>query len=513
MEEPLTPGCYVTVSLDGSTFSLPDACRIGRGAAVVLDPVAVARVRDRAELADQISRTRAVYGRTTAVGANRDVTLGGGGVRRSAVESDGRGDDDGDDGEEAVSLRLWRSHAGAVGEPLDAANVRAALGIRVNQLLTGGSGASADLVQALTGLVDGSPEALPVIRRHGDLGTGDLSALAQVGLALAGERPRTDGSLRRTLGPKLSDALPLLSSNAFTLAAAALGWEGLQRLCTAAVPVCALSWLALEGGVEAVGPAVGTVTPFGGAIRVAASTAGLLDGNRLAPRHVQDFFGLRAWPQSHGPLLDALAELRRVTEAQVNAPSENPIYLPARGPQAADAAHHGGFLLTYLPLAIDTTLLALVRSAQSSMSRVKHLLTDPTTGLPRFLASGSAGSSGLLIAEYAAGSALAQVRTQAGAPTSLLTTSVSGEVEDDASFAGLAAARLGPAAAAYRQLLAVELVCAVRALRMRGRTARGRLAAVLEACEALPRELEDRDLGFDFDLAQALVEALGSRPA
>jgi len=497
----LTPGCYVTVSLDGSALPLPDACRIGHGAPAAVDPNALARVRERAIMADEISRTRVVYGRTTGVGANRDVAVGtGGGLQ-------GDGGVEYDEGSR-LSLRLWRSHAGAIGDPLDSVTVRAALAIRANQLLTGGSGASPDLVSALVDLVNGPLEALPVVRRHGDLGTGNLSALAQVGLTLAGERPRADGSVRQTLRPRLSDALPLLSGNAFTLATAALGWAGLQRLSGAAIPVCALSWLALEGAAEAVGPAVAAVTPFEGARRVAAATRDLLDANRLAPRHVQDFFGLRTWPQSHGPVLDALAHLRQVAEAHINAPSENPVFLPATASLAADAAHHGGFLLTYLALATDTTLLALVRSAQSSMSRIRHLLTDPGIGLPRFLASGSPGSSGLLIAEYVAGSALAQVRTQADAPATLLTTGVSAGVEDDASFAGLAAARLEPAAAAYRQLLAVELVCAVRALRMRGRGPSGRLGAVMEACKELPQDMEDRDLGPDFDAALSVVDAL-----
>ena len=54
-----------------------------------------------------------------------------------------------------------------------------------------------------------------------------------------------------------------------------------------------------------------------------------------------------------------------------------------------------------------------------------------------------------------------------------------GTIEDDASFAGQAALRLGDATAAYRRMLAVELVCTVRALRMRGVTPAGELGAAL----------------------------------
>ena len=45
----------------------------------------------------------------------------------------------------------------------------------------------------------------------------------------------------------------------------------------------------------------------------------------------------------------------------------------------------------------------------------------------------------------------------ASAPSSVQTVGVSAGIEDDASFAGLAAVRLAPATAAYRRMLAVEL--------------------------------------------------------
>src|SRR5918997_622145 len=109
---------------------------------------------------------RPVYGRTTGVGANRSV----------GVEA---GD------ERAHSLRLLRSHAGGMGERLDEEVVRATILIRLAQIAAGGGGHRLAVADALAALLRDGP--LPVLHDIGGLGTGDLTVLGQLGLALAGE--------------------------------------------------------------------------------------------------------------------------------------------------------------------------------------------------------------------------------------------------------------------------------------------------------------------------------------
>ena len=78
----------------------------------------------------ELSAQREIYGRTTGVGANRDLTV------------------DEDAGPEH-GMRLLRSHAGGAGDPLPTRQVRAMLLIRLNQLAAGGSGAHPRLLTAL----------------------------------------------------------------------------------------------------------------------------------------------------------------------------------------------------------------------------------------------------------------------------------------------------------------------------------------------------------------------------
>jgi histidine ammonia-lyase len=473
----------MTITLTGRNLTIGAIEAVGTGTPFDVDPGAVSAVVRGAHAAREAGRLRPVYGRTSGVGANRDQT--------TTSDNPGRA--------------LLRSHAAGWGEPFPARTVRTALAIRVNQLLTGASGATGTLLDALVDAARGSDGRLPVVHRRGAIGTGDLTALAEVGLTLLGERPRADGSRSPAAEFAEADALPLMSSSAFTLAEAALGCREIERLADVATKVCALSFVALRGNPEAFGPAVRTVTPFPGAVAVAAAVSRLVETHTSDPAHLQDFFGLRTFPQVHGPLLDRLDDLGRVVEALVNAGSENPAVISHDPPEVA---HHGGFHQAYLALAVDSALLALVGSAHTGASRLAHLLTDPAGGLPRFLAGPEAGSSGLLILEYDAASAMALLRDAASAPRSVQWASVSAGVEDDASHASSATGRLAEAADAYRQLVALELVTAVRALRMAGRPVTGELAALLHRCAGLADEPDDHDLAPAVAEAVSIVDQL-----
>jgi len=471
------------LTIDGASLDLDSLASAAAGAEVDLDPAALDRAAASHRRAAEVSAHQPVYGRTTGVGAARDEHT------TSSVDH---------------GLRLLRSHAAGWGEQVPSRVVRAALAVRANQMLAGGSGASPVVAQALAALVSAPDADLPVVHRYGSLGTGDLTALAEVGLALIGERPRAGGATRRDLELTSADALPLMSSNAFAIAETALHAARLHALGRAADTVAALTFVALQGNPEAVSVQAAAATPFRGAQEVSRVLRELLADQPCEPAHLQDFFGLRTWPQVHGPVLDTVTELKSVLETAANTASENPLF--TEGPDGPVATHHGGFHAAYLVLAVDTTLLALTRSAQAVQSRVSHTLTDAESGLPRFLSDATSGSSGVLIAEYVAASALSRIRSVAATPSSVQTAGVSAGIEDDASFAGQAAVRLGEATAAYRRMLAVELVCTVRALRMRGVTPRGELGEAFARCASLPAGLEDRDLSPELEVAEHVVE-------
>jgi histidine ammonia-lyase len=108
--------------------------------------------------------------------------------------------------------------------------------------------------------------------------------------------------------------------------------------------------------------------------------------------------------------------------------------------------------------------------------------------------------------EYTAHAAAAEVRSLL-APVSSQAVSVARGVESHASLAPVAARRLADSLAPLRVLVATELVVAVRALRLSGRTPSGTgTTALFGAAGMLNEELGDRALHPDVEVAVAMIE-------
>lgn len=156
---------------------------------------------------------------------------------------------------------------------------------------------------------------------------------------------------------------------------------------------------------------------------------------------------IRAFPQVQGPALDAVRYLRKVLTIELNASTENPMV----SVDAHDAFHHAHFHTAYVAVALDYARAAVHHVAELSAARLGDLVEPTLTGLPAFLATGPRGSSGVMILEYVAHDALAQLRP-AALPVTIGTAVVSRGLEDHASFATHAARQTGHATAALDSL-------------------------------------------------------------
>lgn len=346
--------------------------RVAAGQPVELNPAADERVAAAWRTITAITAERPVYGRTTGVGANREVAIS-------------------PDEQPAHGRRLIDSHATALGPLLPPALVRAMIGVRVNQLAAGGSGISPEVVTALVRLL--ASDTVPDVRDGGSIGTGDLPALGQIARALDVELAG-------------GDALALMSSNALTLARAALGSASLLRLAHAGLAVAALTVRAADGNLEAFCETVHAARPHDGQQAAAAAIRRLLEpaGSWKAAR-VQDNYGLRAAAQVAGPLLDAAARLERTLSIELNAVAENPM-VDVSGRRVL---HNANFHLAALALDLDAARVALYQAAALSVARLAELMDPGTTGRAPFLAGEPVGSSGALGLEYVAHAELARL--------------------------------------------------------------------------------------------------------
>lgn len=482
---PATPFTADPIVLNGRTMTCVETVRIARShTPVVVGADGRRRVDESWRAARRVVLTRPVYGRTTGVGANRSESV-------SAEDLPEHG------------LRLLRSHAGGLGNLLPEEYVRAMLAVRLNQLLGGGAGLRPAVVDVLADALNTG--CFPAVHEFGAIGTGDLTALAETGLTLLGERFWLGtGTFPEPITLDSGDALALISSNALTIGMAAIAWHEAHQLLSATHVVTALSFLAVDGSHEALAERVHAGRPHPGQVRAAAELRRLLGAPVNPAARIQDPFAYRCFPQIHGPALDANADLGRVLDVEINATAENPLICA----EDDTVYHHGAFHSSYLGQALDRMRLALLPTGQLSTARLASLVEPRFTGLRPFLADGASGSSGVMILEYSANSALAEVRTLTE-PASVGNAVVSRGLEEHSSFAFQSARQTLESLSAFRLVLACELVAALRALRMRD------LVPALDsplrtgydlAAAKLNPSLVDRQLSPDVEAAATLVD-------
>jgi histidine ammonia-lyase len=499
-----TDGGRAPVLLDGATLTPKGVAAIARdGAAARL--TAEARARNSAArdaIASLLARGDELYGVTTGVGALRAYRVPKG-------------------SHEQYSLNLLRSHACGAGVPLTVPVVRAAMATRANQIGAGGAGVADELLDALVGTLNVG--LTPFTRELGSLGTGDLTNLSDVALALLGEGRlwRGDelidaaggladaGLAPGRLGPR--DGLAFISSNAFSIGSAALLVVDVRRLLDAWLSVAALSFEAAAADPVVLDPRLHSSGHRPGQAAVAARMRELLGGlarraREPGPLGIQDPYPFRAQPQVDGTVHDAVRALEETVGHELNFAGENALIVPGEDVALPNGNPHAAPLAN----AIDGLRTALASSAALIAARVSTLLDAGLTGLPPFLArAGGVGfESGALILEYTAHAAVAEVRSLV-TPVAAQTVSVSRGVESHSSLAPIAVRRAHETLRALRVVVATELVVAVRALRLAGQepVGAGTRALWQMAAPRLDDDLGDRPLHPDVEAARELIEA------
>jgi histidine ammonia-lyase len=515
------------VLLTGADLTIGDIEAVARrGASVRLDEAARGRMQEARDVIDALVTDGAVvYG----------VTTGFGDLATTFIEPS-----------QAARLQenLLMSHAAGVGPAFPREIVRAMLLLRANTLALGHSGCRPLIVDRLLELLERGVH--PVVPEQGSLGaSGDLAPLAHLALPLIGRGEvelegrvvrATEGLRAAGLEPltlEAKEGLALLNGTQMMGALAALFLADADRLVRTASVAAAQSVEALLGTDVAFSAAYQLARPHPGQVAVAAELRYLLRDSGLQRTHhgsthkVQDPYSLRCVPQVHGAVRDALDQLRRVLDIELNSATDNPLVFPGGGVADAEAIATGGgrvisggnFHGEPLALALDYAKLAVAELGAISERRIA-LLVDPRLngGLPPFLAPASGVESGMMIYQYTA-AALASEHKVLAHPASADSIPTSANQEDHVSMGSIAARHARAVLAGVERIVAIELVVGAQALdlRLAAMTADEGAAAeasspgrgVLEA-HALIRSritrLEgDREPGPDLAAATALV--------
>ncbi|MEO8274269.1 MAG: aromatic amino acid lyase, partial [Chloroflexota bacterium] len=234
---------------------------------------------------------------------------------------------------------------------------------------------------------------------------------------------------------------------------------------------------------------------------------------------VQDPYSLRCVPQVHGAVRDALGYLEGVLAVEMNAATDNPLIFPDGGASDVSARATGGgrvisggnFHGEPVALALDFAKIAISELGSISERRTALLLDPNLNGkLPAFLGSDSGLESGYMLLQYTA-AALASENKGLAHPASVDSIPTSANQEDHVSMGPIAGRQARLILEHVERIIAIELLCAARALDLRLASLPGTVpGAGVVAAHAAIREVvrpwtADREPGPDLEAVTNLV--------
>jgi len=439
----------MVVTVDGHTLTIESTIDVAdRGVAVKASPQSLKQMdRFRAQLEQKLARGDVVYGVNTGFGSLSDKV-----VRPEHLDE--------------LQLNLIRSHSAGVGSPMVPEIVRAAMLIRLNNLLNGNSAARKEVAELFVGMLNNG--VTPLVPEFGSLGaSGDLVPSAHMALTMVGEgkayhRGKLKDSARALSASRLrpitlhaKEGLSLINGTTFTTALGCVGVHRSGALLSAANSTLAVTAEVLGACSQSFDERLIALKLDSGQDHVAKQLRGLLKGSRRIRSEPvpQDPYSIRCAPQVHGALDDAIGFAQKIVVNEMNSVSDNPVLL-----EDGAVLHGGNFHAQPVAMCLDLLSLALSYLGVISLARIHYLLkkTPPET---KYMATKPGLESGLMILEYTATS-LSADNSGLIHPESSYPASVSGGIEDHASHGVNVGMKTLTVASNVSRILAIELVCA-----------------------------------------------------
>lgn len=449
------------IVLTGDSLTMEDFRRVVlEKEPVTLSEQAMKKVKEtRAAIDGIVENGKIVYGVNTGFGKLSDVKIAGNEVK-------------------TLQRNLIFSHACGVGEPLAEEVARAMLLLRANTLMKGYSGVRPVLVEQL--LLFLNEQIHPVIPAQGSLGaSGDLAPLSHLALGLIGEgeviydgkrQPAAEVLREKQLQPlslQAKEGLALINGTQAMTAIGALAFLEAEKLCRQCDWIAAMTLEGLRGVIDAFDENIHRARGHQEQIEVAGNIRRLLSGSRLVSKQgelrVQDAYSLRCIPQVHGATRQTLAYVKEKLAIEMNAATDNPLIFDGGEKILSGGNFHG----QPIALAMDYLGIAVAELANISERRIERLVNPQLNDLPAFLSAKPGLESGAMILQYTAAALVSENKTLAH-PASVDSIPSSANQEDHVSMGTIAARHAAEIISNTRNVLAIELICAMQAADIRG---------------------------------------------
>ena len=447
------------IKIDGKNLTLEDVYKVSISKeTVVLDKEASLFVRRTRRIVDEKAiKDTPIYGINTGVGKLSEVK-----IPKEKVEE--------------LQVNILRSHAVGVGNPLSPEFVRAAMLLRANTLAKGYSGIRPEVIEKLVELLN--KDIIPYVPEKGSVGaSGDLAPLAHIALVLIGEGwclengekiPSKEVLDKRGVLPihlKAKEGLALINGTQASSAIISLLLKKSFNLLYASNFIASVVFIAQYGVLEELDSRISDIRPHEGQRKVATYMSQLVQGSPVFKkrRKVQDAYSIRCTPQVHGAALDLLEFAKKIMDVEINSTTDNPVVF-----ENGDIISNGNFHGQYPAYAGDIIAIALTTLSSISDRRSFRLLTpELSSGLPPFLIKDSGVNSGFMMLQVTQASLVAQNRILAN-PASIHSIPTSGDQEDSVSQSMNSALKLREVYENTLHTLAIELLIALSAIRIRG---------------------------------------------
>lgn len=407
-----------------------------------------------------IREGKTIYGITTGFGLFCDVLIS----KEKAID---------------LQANLIRSHCCGVGKPFSEDAVLVMMILRLNTLVKGHSGVTADLADQLKTYIN--QRIIPRVPEQGSLGaSGDLAPLAHIAITLMGEgEVYYEGELRQTadvlevlgiepLVLREKEGLALINGTQPMTAQGVLNYIEAEHLMEASLWIAALTHQALNGITDAYNHKIHASRGYKAQIYAAERMREYLEGSRLTTRQgevrVQDAYSIRCIPQVHGASFQTLEYVKDKLETEMNAANDNPLIFSEE-----EVFSGGNFHGQPIAIAMDLLKIGAAEIANISERRIERMVNPALNGgLPAFLSPEEGFQSGAMILQYAAASLVSENKTLAH-PASVDSIPSSANQEDHVSMGTIGARHARDIIDNMRNVLAIELLIALTAVELKGK--------------------------------------------